>query len=70
MHKSSLCVRFEDLMVVSMKITVVRVTRSFKVLVPYYQSTRRQISEEHILGLDEFEYNVFFFFFSSILKIH
>jgi len=53
-------------MVVSMKITFFRVTRSFKVLVPYYQSTRRQISEEHILSLDESEHNFFFFF---ILKI-
>ena len=46
-------------MVVSMKITVFRVTRSFKVLVPYYQSTRRQISEEHILSLDESEHDFF-----------
>ena len=59
MYKSSLCVRFEDLMVVSMKITFFRVTRSFKVLVPYYQSTRRQISEEHILSLDESEHDFF-----------
>ena len=47
-------------MVVSMKITVFRVTRSFRVLVPYYQSSQRQISEEHILSLDKFEYNDFF----------
>jgi len=46
-------------MVVSMKITVSRVTRSFKMLVPYYQNSRRQISEEHILSLDEFEYDDF-----------
>ena len=59
MHKSSLWVRFEDLMVVSMKITVSRVTRSFKMLVPYYQNSRRQITEEHILSLDEFEYDDF-----------
>lgn len=31
-------------------------------LVPYYQSTRRQISEEHILSLDEFKYNDFFLY--------
>jgi len=59
MHKSSLWVRFEDLIVVSIKITVSRVTRSFKMLVPYYQNSRRQITEEHILSLDEFEYDDF-----------
>jgi len=47
-------------MVVSIKITVFRVTHSFKVLVPYYQNTRRQISEEHVLSLDESEYDFFF----------
>ena len=51
-------------MVVSIKITVFRVTHSFKVLVPYYQNTWRQISEEHILSLYESEYDFFF-----ILKI-
>jgi len=45
----------------SMKVTVFRVTCYFKVLVPYYQSTRRQISEEHILSLDEFKYNFFLY---------
>jgi hypothetical protein len=56
------CVRFEDLLVVSMKITIFRVKCSFKVLVPYYQTTRRQISEEHILSLYESEHNDFFFY--------
>jgi len=53
-------------MVVSMKITVFRVTRSFKLLVPYYQSTRRHISQEHILSLDEFEYIDFFYIEDSV----
>jgi hypothetical protein len=48
-------------MVVSMKITVFRVTRSFKMLLPYYQSTWRQKSEEHSFSLREFECIDFFF---------
>lgn len=55
-------------MVVSMEITIFRITRSVKVLVPYYQSTWHQISEEHIRSLDEFEYNFFFFHIEDLVN--